>query len=189
MEAFLTSLGVVAIAEIGDRTQLLAIVLASRFRQPIPIICGIFVATLANHALAASAGEWFGDLLAPSVLRWFLTLSFAGMAVWVLVPDRPAVETVGAWPKHGALVTTVIGFFIAEIGDKTQIATAGLAARFDQLLPVVIGTTAGMMVANVPVVLFGHHTGHRISAAWTRYVAAAIFAAEAALSFAGLSVL
>lgn len=186
MEALLTSLGVVAIAEIGDKTQLLSLVLASRFQRPVPIICGIFVATLVNHALAALAGEWIGESLTPIVLRWVLGLSFLAMAGWALVPDKLG-DDVSISRRHGAFIATTIGFFIAEIGDKTQLATAALAARFDQLLPVVIGTTAGMMIANVPAVLFGHYAGHRLNTAWTRYVAAALFLAEAILTFAGYS--
>lgn len=188
MEAFLTFLGVVAIAEIGDRTQLLALVLASRFRRPIPILCGIFVATLANHGAAAFAGQWVGEFLTPSVLRWGLGFSFLGMAIWTLIPDR-LDDDVALSRRRGVFLTTVVSFFIAEIGDKTQIATAALAARFDHLLPVVIGTTAGMMIANVPTVLFGRHAGHHIGTAWTRYVASAIFLAEAGLTFAGYSLL
>ena len=184
MEAFLTSLTVVAIAEIGDRTQLLALVLASQFRRPAPIIAGIFVATLANHAVAALAGAWVGDLLSPALLRWVLGLSFIAMAVWTLVPDKLGGEA-AAMPRHGAFLTTLVGFFFCEIGDKTQIATVALAARFDLLLPVIIGTTTGMMLANVPTVLFGHYAGRRVGSGWTRYVAAAIFAAEAAATFAG----
>jgi putative Ca2+/H+ antiporter (TMEM165/GDT1 family) len=184
MEAFLTSLGVVAVAEIGDRTQLLALVLASQFRRPVPIIAGILLATLANHAVAALAGEWVGDLLTPSLLKWVLGMSFIGMAIWTLIPDKLDSDTAVS-AKHCAFLTTLIGFFICEIGDKTQIATAALAARFDLLLPVVIGTTTGMMIANVPTVLFGHYAGHRVGLGWTRYVASAIFAVEAVLTFAG----
>lgn len=188
MEALLTSLGVVAIAEIGDRTQLLSLVLASQFRRPVPIICGIFLATLANHAAAALAGEWVGDLLSPAALGWVLGVAFLGMAAWMLVPDRLDEDAVAIGRGHGAFLTTAFGFFVCEIGDKTQIATAALAARFEQLLPIIAGTTAGMMIANVPTVLLGHYAGDRISTVWTRYVAAAIFAAEAGLSFAGLSI-
>lgn len=186
MEAFLTSLGIVAIAEIGDRTQLLALLLASRFRRPVPIIAGILVATLANHALAALAGEWLAALLTPGLLRWGLGLSFVAMAIWVLVPDKPGDGRLMG--RHGAFLTTVVGFFLCEIGDKTQIATAALAARYDLLLPVVVGTTSGMMIANIPTVLLARFAGNRLDAQWARYAAAAIFAAEAALSFVGYSV-
>lgn len=187
MEAFVTALGVVALAEIGDRTQLLALLLASRFRRPVPIICGIFVATLANHALAGLTGEWLGTLLSPALLRWLLGLSFLAMAIWTLFPDRLEDDRVGTSLRRGAFLTTLIGFFICEMGDKTQIATAALAARFDQLLPVIAGTTAGMLIANIPTVLFGHYSVNRIGLKWTRYAAAAIFAGEAVLTLAGYS--
>lgn len=188
MEALLTSLGVVAIAEIGDRTQLLALLLASQFRRPVPIVCGILAATLANHALAAAAGEWIGDFLSPLLLKWVLGLSFVGMAVWTLIPDKLEEDTAVS-PTRGAFLATLVGFFVCEIGDKTQIATAALAARFDLLLPVIAGTTAGMMIANVPTVLFGHYAGRRVGSGWARYFASAIFAAEAVLTFAGYSML
>jgi putative Ca2+/H+ antiporter (TMEM165/GDT1 family) len=187
MEAFLTSLGIVAIAEIGDRTQLLALFLASEFRRPVPIIAGILVATLANHALAGIAGAWIGDLLTPFVLRWVLGLSFIAMAVWTLIPDKLGQDAAAAPARRGAFLATVVSFFLCEIGDKTQIATAALAARFELLLPVVIGTTAGMLLANVPTVLFGHYSAGRLGACWVRYIASAIFAAEAALTLAGYS--
>ena len=184
MDALLTSLTVVAIAEIGDRTQLLALLLASQFRRPAPILCGIFFATLANHAAAALAGEWVGSLLSPGLLRWVLGVSFAAMAVWTLIPDKlDGAEA--ALPRDGAFLTTLVGFFVCEIGDKTQIATAALAARFDLLLPVVVGTTTGMMLANAPSVLFGHYAGSRVGARRIRFVAAAIFVVEAALTLAG----
>lgn len=186
MEAFLTSLGIVAVAEIGDRTQLLALLLASQFRRPIPIICGILMATLANHAMAAVAGEWIGDFLSPNALKWLLSVSFFGMAIWTLIPDK-LDEDRAITGRRGAFLTTLIGFFICEIGDKTQIATAALAARFDLLLPVIVGTTSGMMIANVPTVLFGHYAGDRVGSRWTRYVASAIFAIEAVLMVAGYS--
>jgi putative Ca2+/H+ antiporter (TMEM165/GDT1 family) len=184
LEAFLTSLTVVAVAEIGDRTQLLALFLASQFRRPVPILAGILLATVANHAAAALAGEWLGDLLTPGLLRWVLGISFLAMAGWMLVPDR-LEEKPARGPRHGAFLTTLVGFFLCEMGDKTQIATAALAARFGMLLPVVIGTTLGMMLANTPAVLFGHYAVSRLSTSWTRYIAAAIFALEAAFTFAG----
>jgi len=184
VEAFLTSFAIVAVAEIGDRTQLLGLMLAAQFRRPVPIIAGIFLATLANHALAALAGAWIGDLLSPGLLRWGLGLSFIAMAVWTLVPDRLSEEA-AAPPRHGAFLATLIGFFLCEIGDKTEIATAALAARFELLLAVILGTTSGMMLANVPTVLFGHYAGRRVGAGAARYFAAAIFAAEAALTIAG----
>jgi putative Ca2+/H+ antiporter (TMEM165/GDT1 family) len=186
MEAFLTSLTVVSIAEIGDRTQLLALLLASQFRRPVPILLGVLLATLANHAVAALAGEWIGDMLSPALLRWVLVASFAAMAVWTLIPERPDAAG-AALPRYGAFLTTLVGFFVCEIGDRTQIATVALAARFDRLLPVIIGTTTGMLLANAPTVLFGHYAGHRVGASRMRFVAAAAFAIEAGLALAGYS--
>ncbi|MGZ5907171.1 MAG: TMEM165/GDT1 family protein [Reyranella sp.] len=177
MYPFLTSAGVVAISEIGDKTQLLALILAVRFRKPIPIILGILVATLANHAAAALAGEWISSAVDPTTLRWILGILFLGMAGWALIPDK--IDE----PEHqrayagGAFIATTVAFFLAEIGDKTQIATAALAARFETLLPVVIGTTLGMMIADVPAVLIGDRAAHRINLKYVRWVAAAIFAA------------
>ena len=130
------------------------------------------------------AGEWVGDLFSPAILRWVLGLSFAGMAIWTLIPDK-LDDDVAVSMTRGAFLTTLVGFFVCEIGDKTQIATAALAARFDLLLPVIIGTTSGMMIANVPTVLFGHWAGDRLDSGWLRYVASAIFAVEAGLTFAG----
>jgi putative Ca2+/H+ antiporter (TMEM165/GDT1 family) len=184
MEALLTSLGVVAVAEIGDRTQLLTFLLAYRFRRPWPILAGILVATLANHAVAALVGEWVSGLLTPDILRWVLGLSFVAMAIWVLIPDKMD-ENVALPQRYGAFVATVIAFFLAEIGDKTQIATVALGARFGELVPVVLGTTAGMLLANAPAVMIGHFASRRRNLGWTRYVAAAIFAVEAVLTFAG----
>jgi putative Ca2+/H+ antiporter (TMEM165/GDT1 family) len=187
MEAFLVSTLVVAVAEIGDRTQLLSIVLASRFRRPLPILCGILVATLANHALAGLAGKLVGEALSGGVLRWLLGVSFLAMAAWALIPDKlDEAAEVGAIKAHNAFLATLCSFFIAEIGDKTQIATAALAARFDALGWVVVGTTAGMMIANVPAVLFGHLAGHRIDPRWARYGAASIFAVQGVLALAGV---
>ena len=187
IDALLVSTVVVAVAEIGDRTQLLSIVLASRFRRPLPILSGILVATLANHALAGRAGKLVGEALSGTILRWVLGVSFLAMAAWALVPDKiDEAKEVGAIKAHGAFLATLCGFFIAEIGDKTQIATAALAARFDALGWVVLGTTAGMMIANVPAVLFGHFAGSRVDPRWARYGAAAIFAAQGVLSLAGI---
>jgi putative Ca2+/H+ antiporter (TMEM165/GDT1 family) len=185
MQAFLVTTLVVAVAEIGDRTQLLSMLLASRFKKPVPILCGVLLSTLANHALAALAGQWIGEELAGPWLRWGLGLSFLAMAGWVLVPDRIEADEVGRLPAGNALLVTLCSFFIAEIGDKTQIATAALAARFDSLGPVVLGTTAGMMIANLPAVLFGHLAGHRIDPRWTRAIAALIFTAQALFVLSG----
>jgi Ca2+/H+ antiporter, TMEM165/GDT1 family len=176
LHPFLVSTGVVATAEFGDKTQLLAIVLASRFKKPLPIILGILLATLANHAVAAWLGEWLGSLLTPEVLRWVLGVSFLAGAAWILIPDK-LDEDDSSTPlaAYGALAATFVGFFLAEIGDKTQIATIALAARFEMLGPVVAGTTLGMLIANVPAVLLGHSAANRIPVAPIRIVAAGLF--------------
>lgn len=175
MEALLISAGVVAIAEIGDKTQLLALVLAARFRKPIPIIIGILVATLANHALAAWAGALVAGWLGPDILRWILGVSFLAMAVWILIPD--AVDDDAASDnRFGPFLATVVSFFLLEIGDKTQIATIALSARFNDLLLVTAGTTLGMMLANVPAVLVGEAAATRIPLKLVHGAAAAIFA-------------
>jgi Ca2+/H+ antiporter, TMEM165/GDT1 family len=185
MEALLTSLGVVAIAEIGDKTQLLSLCLASRFRKPVPILAGILLATLANHAVAAGAGEWVGALLTPVLLRWVLGLSFIAMALWALVPDHFDEDSETSLLRRGAFFATLVSFFIAEIGDKTQLATVALAARFESFPAVVAGTTAGMMLANLPAVLGGHWLGRRFDPRWMRYAASLLFAAQGELVFAG----
>ncbi|WP_245156865.1 TMEM165/GDT1 family protein [Lysobacter arenosi] len=173
------STGTVALAEIGDKTQLLALLLAARFRKPWPIVAGILVATLLNHALAA----WFGTLVAqwlnPQVLRWVVAISFLAVAVWTLKPDKLDDED-GALPARGAFVATTIAFFLAEIGDKTQVATVLLAARYQPFWEVVAGTTLGMLVANVPVVLLGSRLADRLPLKTARTVAAIVFLALAA---------
>ncbi len=185
MEAFLISTGVVAVAEIGDKTQLLALLLAARYRRPLPIILGILVATLANHALAAWAGGLAAEWIGPAALRWILGLLFLAMAVWCLIPDKD-----GDMPKRaagaGAFVATVVAFFLVEIGDKTQLATAALAARFHTVLPVLLGTTLGMMLADAPVVLFGDVIAKRLPLKAIRIVAAAIFAVLGAIALLGV---
>ncbi|SFV07776.1 TMEM165/GDT1 family protein [Pseudoduganella namucuonensis] len=176
MEAFLISAGIVALAEIGDKTQLLAFLLAAQFRRPVPIVLGIFTATVLNHAFAGAAGAFVTTLLGPDALRWVLGLSFIAMAGWILVPDeidedaRPAA-------RYGVFATTVIAFFLAEMGDKTQIATVALAARFDSLAAVVMGTTLGMMLANVPAVYLGRSAATRVPLKLVHGIAALIFAA------------
>jgi putative Ca2+/H+ antiporter (TMEM165/GDT1 family) len=184
MYALLTSTGVVAISEIGDKTQLLALLLAARFRKPMPIILGIFVATVLNHAAAALAGEWVASAVDPAYLQWGLGLLFIAMAVWALIPDKLDEGEGSKVYAGGAFISTAIAFFLAEIGDKTQIATAALAAQFDALVPVVIGTTLGMMIADVPAVFVGNTAGHRINLKLVRYVAAAIFAVLGVLALA-----
>jgi putative Ca2+/H+ antiporter (TMEM165/GDT1 family) len=179
VETFLISTAVVGLAEIGDKTQILSLLLAARFQRPWPIICGIFCATLANHAVAGLAGTYFGGLLAGPWLRWILVASFLSVAVWALFPDK---FEGGRMPRAGAFLTTLGAFFIAEIGDKTQIATIGLAARFGQLYPVVAGTTLGMMLANIPVVLVGDRTAGRLPVRAIRIAAAIVFAALGVLT-------
>ncbi len=175
MEAFLVSAGLVAIAEIGDKTQLLAIILATRYRKPVPIVLGIFVATLANHALAAWLGAAVAAWVGPEIMRWVLGGLFLAMAVWCLIPDK-ADEGPDALSDAGAFVATAVAFFLVEIGDKTQIATVALAARFHDLVLVTAGTTLGMMVANVPAVIFGDALSRRLSLRIVRAAAAAAFA-------------
>jgi putative Ca2+/H+ antiporter (TMEM165/GDT1 family) len=176
VQAFLVSTGLVALAEIGDKTQLLALILAARFQRPLLIIFGILIATLANHAGADLAGTLLGNLLAGEWLRRVVGLSFLAMAVWALFPDKHDAND-GPLSRGGAFVTTVIVFFLAEIGDKTQIATIGLAARFDQLTAVVIGTTLGMMLANIPAVILGDRLAGRLPLTAIRYAASFVFAA------------
>src|SRR5574337_2221709 len=161
MEAFLISTGIVALAEIGDKTQLLSFFLAARFKKPWPICLGILVATLANHAFAGAVGQWLSNLMGPALLRWVLGLSFLAMAVWMLIPDKLDEADTDA-PRLGVFGTTLVAFFLAEMGDKTQIATVALAARFGAFLPVVTGTTLGMMLANVPAVLVGDRLAARL---------------------------
>lgn len=189
MYALLASTGAVAISEIGDKTQLLALLLAARFRKPVPIILGIFVATVLNHTGAAAAGEWVARTVDPLYLRWILGVLFLGMAGWALIPDKLDDGADARTYAGGAFVSTTIAFFLAEIGDKTQIATAALAAHFDSLLSVVIGTTLGMMIADVPAVLLGATAGRRIDLRLVRYVAAAIFAVLGILAVTGLDFL
>lgn len=175
MEAFLVSTGVVAVAELGDKTQLLALILAARYARPVPIVLGILAATLANHAGAAVVGTWLTGVVDPVVLRWALGISFIAMAAWALIPDSAPDDTDGSTARFGVFLTTAIAFFLVEIGDKTQIATAALAARFDRLAAVVIGTTLGMMIANVPAVLLGDAATRRLPMTTIRRVCAGIF--------------
>lgn len=175
MEAFLVSTGIVALAEIGDKTQLLSLLLAARFRKPGTIILGIFLATVANHACAGAVGAWINNLLGPETLRWVLGLSFIAMAAWILVPDKIDEEE-SAKERFGVLGTTVIAFFLAEMGDKTQIATVALAAQYDALAAVVLGTTLGMLIANAPAVVLGDRFAHRMPVRLIHGVAASIFA-------------
>jgi putative Ca2+/H+ antiporter (TMEM165/GDT1 family) len=176
LEAFLVSTGVVALAEIGDKTQLLSLTLAARFRRPWPIVAGILVATLANHAAAGAVGAWLMAWLGPVVMRWVLGLSFIAMAAWALIPDRFDDDRAQV-SRFGVFATTTVAFFFVEIGDKTQLATVALAARHANLAAVVLGTTCGMLVANVPAVLLGDKVLQRVPLRWVRAIAAAMFAA------------
>ena len=176
MEAFLISTGVVALGEIGDKTQLLAIVLAATFRRPWPIVAGILVATLANHAAAGAVGGWVAAMLGPQVLRWVIGLSFLAIAVWMLVPDKIDADEARRPTRFGVFGTTVVAFFLAEMGDKTQIATVALAARYTDVVQVVLGTTLGMMLANVPAVFLGEKIAQKVSMRLVHGIAAALFA-------------
>jgi len=175
VEAFLISTGIVALAEIGDKTQLLAFILAAKFRKPLPIVLGILVATVANHALAGALGSWITSLLEPETLRWILGISFIAMAIWTLIPDK-FEEDDAKFASYGVFGTTLVAFFLAEMGDKTQVATVALAAQYQALFAVVAGTTLGMMIANVPAVLLGDRIANRMPVRLVHAVAAAIFA-------------
>lgn len=175
MDAFLISTGIVALAEMGDKTQLLSLVLAARFRKPWPIVWGILVATIVNHALAGGLGAWVTQWMGPSLLRWVLGLSFLAMAAWMLVPDALDEDEGNVAPKFGVFGTTVVAFFMAEMGDKTQIATVMLAAEYQSWIWVVAGTTLGMMIANAPVVWLGERITRLIPLTWVHRISAAVF--------------
>lgn len=176
MEAFLVSTGIVALAEIGDKTQLLAFILAAKFRRPLPIILGIFAATIVNHGFAGALGSWITSVLEPRTLRWILGISFLIMAAWTLIPDK-FDESEAKMTRFGVFGTTLVAFFLAEMGDKTQIATVALAAQYDAFFAVVAGTTLGMMLANVPAVLLGGRIAKRMPVRLVHAIAAAIFGA------------
>jgi len=177
MEAFLVSTGLVAIAEIGDKTQLLAILLAARFRKPVPILLGIFFSTIANHALAAAVGAFAGNFLQGPWMRWVLGVAFLAFAGWALIPDKFEENEHPPQRAGSIFVTTAIAFFFVEMGDKTQVATVALAARFHEVLWVAAGTTCGMMLANTPAVLIGEAAATKLPLKAIRLVAAASFAA------------
>ena len=174
MDAFLVSTGIVALAEIGDKTQLLAFILAAKFRKPVPIILAVLIATIANHAFAGALGAWITSLVTPEILRWVLGISFIAMAIWTLIPDK-FDESEAKFGRFGVFGTTLLTFFLAEMGDKTQVATVALAAQYHAFLPVVAGTTLGMMIANVPAVLLGDRIAGRIPVRLVHAVAAVIF--------------
>ncbi len=175
MEAFFVSTGIVALAEIGDKTQLLAFLLAAKFRKPLPIVLAILVATIANHAFAAAIGTWITNMLSPEILRWVLGISFLAMAAWTLIPDK-FEEGDAKLAKYGVFLTTLIAFFLAEMGDKTQIATVALAAQYHTFFAVVAGTTLGMMLANVPAVYLGDRIADRLPVRLVHGIAAIVFA-------------
>ena len=175
MQAFLISTGVVALAEVGDKTQLLAFILAARFKKPLPIIAGILCATLFNHGLAGALGAWLTTAVSPAVLRWVLGLSFIGMAAWTLIPDAIEGEEARVAGKLGVFGATLVTFFLAEMGDKTQVATVAMAARFGTPVLVVAGTTLGMLLADVPAVFVGEKLAAKIPMRLVHSIAAAIF--------------
>ena len=178
------SAAIVALAEIGDKTQLLAFILAAKFRRPWPIVAGILIATLLNHAFAAALGTWLTSLMAPQTLRWVLALSFIAMAVWTLIPDK-LDEDDAKLPRFGVFGATLIAFFFAEMGDKTQIATLALAAQYQALVVVVAGTTLGMMIANVPAVLLGDRIATRMPVKLVHAIAASIVLGLGIATFSG----
>jgi putative Ca2+/H+ antiporter (TMEM165/GDT1 family) len=187
MEALLTSFGIVFLAELGDKTQFLSLYLAATYRNPLPVLGGIFVATLASNILAGLFGHWIGEYLTPGILRWTLTLSFVAFAIWALLPERRndarSSKLIG---QRGAFWGTLVSFSIAELGDKTQIVTAALSARFNGLTMVIIGATVGMMLANLPAVIGGHYFAGRVPSRIANYIAAVIFAVQAVLTFLGI---
>jgi putative Ca2+/H+ antiporter (TMEM165/GDT1 family) len=184
-QAFFVSTGVVALGEIGDKTQLLALLLAARFRKPVPIILGILVATLANHAGASALGNWIMRTIDPLWMRWALGLSFLAVAAWMLIPDKADELRAGTTSRFGVFGITTVAFFLTEMGDKTQIATVMLAAKFDSLWVVTAGTTLGMMIANVPAVLLGDRVMDWLPVKWVHRIAAAVFAVLGVVVLAG----
>ena len=177
MESLLVSTGVVALAEIGDKTQLLAFILAARFKKPLPIILGILAATVINHGLAGALGAWITSTISPEVLRWVLGASFIGMAIWTMIPDKIEEEETQVAQRFCIFAATFITFFLAEMGDKTQIATIAMAAHYSAPLMVVIGTTLGMLIADVPAVFAGDKLANKIPMKLVHSIAAAVFAA------------
>lgn len=176
MQSFLVSTSIVALAEIGDKTQLLSLVLAARFRKPIPIVLCVFAATLINHAFSGALGAWLASVISPGIMNWAVVASFALMAVWILIPDKlDEADAVATKHSMGIFGTTALTFFLAEMGDKTQIVTVALAARFHEFFGVVAGTTLGMMLANVPVIYLGHRFADRLPTKAVHILAAVIF--------------
>ncbi len=186
MDAAITSALLVALSEVGDKTQLLALLLATRFRRPLPVILGMLAATGLNHALAGLVGGVAAAAIGARLLRWMLGALFLAMALWALIPDSLDPDAAPGRAGRGVFLATAVSFFFAEKGDKTQIATAALAARFGSMLPVIVGTTCGMMAVDIPTVLFGQLAGRRLNLRWIRYVAAALFAAFGVLALVGV---
>lgn len=184
MESILVSTGVVALAEMGDKTQLLAFILAARFKRPLPIILGILFATLLNHGMAGALGTWITTVISAEVLRWMLGLSFIGMAIWTLIPDKIEDEETQIASKLGVFGATFLTFFLAEMGDKTQLATIALAAHYAAPVLVIAGTTLGMLIADVPAVFLGNKFAERIPMKLVHAVAAGIFAVMGVLTLA-----
>ena len=182
-QAFIVSTSVVALAEMGDKTQLLSLILAARYRKPMPIVLGILVATLLNHAMAGALGAWLSSLMRPEVLNWVMAAAFIAMGLWILVPDKLDEDDV-AVPKQqmGVFFATVVAFFLAEMGDKTQFATIALAAQYSDVFSVVLGTTLGMMMANAPAVYLGNRFAQRLPTKIIHIIAAIIFIAIGALT-------
>ncbi|MEY4083556.1 MAG: hypothetical protein RL483_925 [Pseudomonadota bacterium] len=176
MEPLLVSIGVVALAEIGDKTQLLAFILAARFKKPLPIILGILLATIVNHGLAGALGAWITSTISPGVLRWVLGLLFIGMAIWTMIPDKIEEEETQIANRFGVFGATLVTFFLAEMGDKTQIATVAMAAHYTAPILVVLGTTLGMLIADVPAVFAGDKLASKIPMKLVHSIAAAVFA-------------
>ena len=177
MESFWVSTGVVALAEMGDKTQLLAFFLAARFKRPVPIIAGIFLATIVNHGLAGALGVWITTTLSPQIMRWVLGISFLAMAAWTLIPDKIEDEKSSMTTRFGVFGATLVTFFLAEMGDKTQVATVAMAAHYQDAWKVVAGTTLGMMIADVPAVFLGDKLSAKLSLKWLHAAAALVFAA------------
>jgi Ca2+/H+ antiporter, TMEM165/GDT1 family len=188
LDAFFVSTLVVAVGEIGDKTQLLALLLAARFRRPLPIVAGILAATLCNHALAGLLGVWIRTAVEPDILKWLLGVSFLAIAAWAVRADTLDGTEAQSISRYGVFAVTLISFFLAEIGDKTQLATVALAARFGDLVAVVAGTTAGMLLADVPAVILGVRAAAKIPVKAIRYVAAVLFAAMGIAVLAGVRV-
>ncbi|WP_180088734.1 TMEM165/GDT1 family protein [Acinetobacter sp. YH12219] len=177
LTAFFISLAVVALSEMGDKTQLLALLLAARFRKPVPILIAIFLATVVNHGVSAVLGQWITTVLSPAVLLWIVSLGFIAMAVWMLIPDQldDESESINKWQKYGVFGATFVLFFLAEIGDKTQIATVALAARFDSIGWVTLGTTLGIMLVNAPAVFIGNKLAEKLPISLIHKIGALVF--------------